>query len=1159
MATYLQGVEPFIPDYQPFQPDFNFYGNLLQTKQNQYDTNWKHLNDIYGKYFYADVLRPSDIEKKDKLLKKIDFELRRVSGLDLSLEQNLTQATQVFRPFYEDKVLMHDVAYTKNFKNKRATGLALKNSMDPKQQDMYWNEGIEYMDILKDQYVNSSDEESLTMWAPEYTPRVKVLDHYTSMAKELGIEADVTTVGPSWIVRKRNGDLIYEPLVNIFKSEYSNNAAIQDMYRVEAVVNRERSIRQTMEKKGIDRTTAESEYISTQTKVIDEYLRRAGKIADKDVKSKNAQLEKARKNKERGKENLYTDKYINSLEESQAYAKSVWASILKTQEESRTKPDNTAIPRQGAMDLSLKQMAMKVDAGVAMMRANQDIQQAAYAYSMVDMLVDYEANPFAVVEARHSNRMKEIAEKNRLDKIEALNERRLASNLWLQDLNTGEIYPNPQFTKTKKTSDQVFTSPEAVNILSENNKAINDSWRVYGQPMYNAIGEFLASQVESGALHPTQYRELMHSYTYEPGEYKNPMQKAAELGIDFDDVVDRVSEYQWEGKTTFASYESPEWIALIKEVAEGEQLTGKDVRAEFNEQLYWFDDVMLKRLFENTYQLALTQRGEEAADHFLGQVLNSENDVTGGYLGYIQLLDTNEKITIKNRDAVKKRLLGSTSLDQFTRGLDVNPDIKSLIVDAAVSYNAGMNKEEDFVKETLSLMRDDEHDGHKHVSPGIYHHHDLKLYDLSHIRKGPGIGAGGSNERAGDWRSFTSHDNHNIDYMFDVEKPAFRKDFISKNGREPEQIDYINFKVRLKNAYGNQVNKFIKMRNNHGNHINGLYKDLQKIHAEQARNSKDLTSLVPVVMDKGKAVAQNAVIGKSVNLAAATGSGFNEFQEIVDVLHSQAINWDDYNAGNFVYLGGPFTKSNLENRLLSEHSGWFSNDTEGMAQQIKDDNDLGLRILRDLQSLVGSGQKGSQQKPKNMNITIGAASANVLSDFGTSGMAGVFIGDIDYSWLEDEYVKTEEGESVGLLTREQAKAIARDGIMFTTNRKNIEHTELYKTAAYDPYEYILNAGETIKYVDPYSAGMYEIYSNPNKSAGTPYVVEGFLQYLDDEGHWHQQNLGQTIPDDQYNLVAIGSSIALNLTAVNQQNIAMSKMLKSKGIAVDPIPELNSYK
>ena len=47
------------------------------------------------------------------MLTQIDFNLKRVAGLDLSLEQNVTQATQIFTPFYEDKFLMKDMAYTK--------------------------------------------------------------------------------------------------------------------------------------------------------------------------------------------------------------------------------------------------------------------------------------------------------------------------------------------------------------------------------------------------------------------------------------------------------------------------------------------------------------------------------------------------------------------------------------------------------------------------------------------------------------------------------------------------------------------------------------------------------------------------------------------------------------------------------------------------------------------------------------------------------------------------------------------------------------------------------------------------------------------------------------------------------------------------------------
>jgi hypothetical protein len=55
MATYLQGISDFIPELQPFQPDLNFYANALQTKQTQYDSNWKAVNNLYGQLHGAEL------------------------------------------------------------------------------------------------------------------------------------------------------------------------------------------------------------------------------------------------------------------------------------------------------------------------------------------------------------------------------------------------------------------------------------------------------------------------------------------------------------------------------------------------------------------------------------------------------------------------------------------------------------------------------------------------------------------------------------------------------------------------------------------------------------------------------------------------------------------------------------------------------------------------------------------------------------------------------------------------------------------------------------------------------------------------------------------------------------------------------------------------
>jgi hypothetical protein len=93
MARYPTGVKTFIPQIQPYQVDFNFANNVLKTKQNQYDTNWKQLNKLYGQIYYADLTRGESKEKQEALVKQIDFNLKRISTMDLSLDQNVQAAT----------------------------------------------------------------------------------------------------------------------------------------------------------------------------------------------------------------------------------------------------------------------------------------------------------------------------------------------------------------------------------------------------------------------------------------------------------------------------------------------------------------------------------------------------------------------------------------------------------------------------------------------------------------------------------------------------------------------------------------------------------------------------------------------------------------------------------------------------------------------------------------------------------------------------------------------------------------------------------------------------------------------------------------------------------------------------------------------------------
>ena len=89
MATYLPGMTDYIPQIQDFKPDFNFLGNVLQNKQSKYDAAHKQISGLYGSLLNAPLSRTDNIEKREEMFTAIDNDIKKLSGLDLSLQQNI--------------------------------------------------------------------------------------------------------------------------------------------------------------------------------------------------------------------------------------------------------------------------------------------------------------------------------------------------------------------------------------------------------------------------------------------------------------------------------------------------------------------------------------------------------------------------------------------------------------------------------------------------------------------------------------------------------------------------------------------------------------------------------------------------------------------------------------------------------------------------------------------------------------------------------------------------------------------------------------------------------------------------------------------------------------------------------------------------------------
>lgn len=446
MATYLQGVTDFIPDYQPFQPDYNFYANVLQTKQTQYDNNWKQLNNLYGQLYGADLTHDMNIKKKDELLKQIDFNLRRVSGLDLSLEQNVNQAVQVFRPFYEDKYLMKDMAWTKNWVSTYNGANALKTSQDKDQRKQYWSTGIQGLELRRQMFKDSKLEDTLSIRNAQYTPFVNAVTEYWDLAKKYNVSKTRDVPHPSglYFVTKKNGDIVLPTLQQMFLAEYSNRPDIQDMYRERAFVERMSYAYQNAEKFG-NSQQAEKEYIRGKLDWLKQFTADKDKTAQDNLETTQELQGKLEQNVKNGHVNPGQTNYAKSLDELFAVESSIAQNTKQLNEQLNDNQSTATV--QGYQDDDdigdLELARMKVDAGYASVYAEQDILKAAASYADMNSSVTYKVNQVGLAGLKHKYRQQEIQQIAKDKAWQKVVDQKVKEGYWHYDLN-GNLIRNPQ-------------------------------------------------------------------------------------------------------------------------------------------------------------------------------------------------------------------------------------------------------------------------------------------------------------------------------------------------------------------------------------------------------------------------------------------------------------------------------------------------------------------------------------------------------------------------------------------------------------------------------------------------------------------------------------------------------------------------------------------
>ena len=205
MATYIKGVTDYIPVLEPFKPDYKFLSDVLTVRQDRYDTNFKTLNNLYSKVVYAPLSREDNESTRQQYANRLSNGIKQVSGTDLSLQQNVDVAKGLFKPFFEDKSVVKDLAFTKLYSKEMQTANGYMTDPSEEIRDRYWQVGVQDLKYQMEDFKNGTAQDALKQGMPTYVENPNIYERSFESLKDSELSIKQTTLEGDWIITTKNG------------------------------------------------------------------------------------------------------------------------------------------------------------------------------------------------------------------------------------------------------------------------------------------------------------------------------------------------------------------------------------------------------------------------------------------------------------------------------------------------------------------------------------------------------------------------------------------------------------------------------------------------------------------------------------------------------------------------------------------------------------------------------------------------------------------------------------------------------------------------------------------------------------------------------------------------------------------------------------------
>lgn len=264
MATYLQGVTDTGFNSVNTTPNLPYMMNALQKVTARYEKNYNDLSNQYSKITDSLLLNPENNEFRAKFLENSKTALKTLSTTDLSVQNNIDQAEQIFSPFWEDKDLLADYSKSKLYQQQVERHNALRSSDKKEDREQAWDMGLAYVQLTAKEMAlaKRGDGSIQNIEVRPYIPYKNLNKELFEELKNLGFENGVITktyAGNGYIKTITNGKGTKALYDDVLQKIFSNRLDLKEIFKVEGTVNFESTVFDEM-KKNPSLSRAEVEY-----------------------------------------------------------------------------------------------------------------------------------------------------------------------------------------------------------------------------------------------------------------------------------------------------------------------------------------------------------------------------------------------------------------------------------------------------------------------------------------------------------------------------------------------------------------------------------------------------------------------------------------------------------------------------------------------------------------------------------------------------------------------------------------------------------------------------------------------------------------------------------------------------------------------------------